>query len=123
MNKQEIFDKVANHLLKQNERSEKLIAELNGFEGTACMYRGPNGLKCAAGCLIPDELYNPSFELNTVCSNKMIKVFESLGISDSELIFLNDLQLIHDCEQCKDWKSALTKRANQHNLNKDVLDS
>jgi hypothetical protein len=24
-----------------------------------CLYRGPNGEKCAAGTLIPDDLYNP----------------------------------------------------------------
>ncbi len=28
----------------------------------ACKYRGPNGLKCAVGYWIPDEIYEKSFE-------------------------------------------------------------
>ena len=52
---QEVFDIVSKHLLKQNERS--------GFSDDSCSYRGPNGLKCAAGILIPDEEYTfDSFE-------------------------------------------------------------
>lgn len=27
-----------------------------------CLYRGPDGLMCAAGCLIEDEYYSPKFE-------------------------------------------------------------
>ena len=49
MNAQEIFDKVATHLSKQGHRA---------FDDNACMYRSPNGDKCAMGCLIPDEEYN-----------------------------------------------------------------
>jgi len=58
MNKQEFFDKVARHLLTQNAKS------IEAFERNAkCLYRGPNGMKCVAGCLIPDELYSENFEL------------------------------------------------------------
>ncbi len=47
MTKQEIFDKVATHLLTQNEKA------LNSVGG--CVYRTDKGLKCAVGCLIPVE--------------------------------------------------------------------
>ena len=37
-----------------------------GFERSAdgglCMYRGPNGLKCALGWCIPDYMYAPEME-------------------------------------------------------------
>ena len=46
MNRQEVFDKVAIHLLTQNAKA------LNS--GGLCVYKTPNGLRCAVGCLIPD---------------------------------------------------------------------
>jgi hypothetical protein len=53
MTLQETFDKVCVHLLTQLQKS--VFLDSNG--SMACAYRGPNGLKCAVGCLIPDELY------------------------------------------------------------------
>lgn len=50
---QQIFDQVANHLYEQAKQSV-------GDNG--CMYRGPNNLKCAAGCLISDEEYKKKFD-------------------------------------------------------------
>ena len=51
---QEIFDTIAVHLLKQGVRS------VNSYG--VCLYRGPNGLRCAISALIPDELYMPEIE-------------------------------------------------------------
>ena len=48
MNIQEIFDTVSVHLLTQNEKSQ----ESDFYR--SCLYRGPNGTKCAVGCLIKD---------------------------------------------------------------------
>jgi hypothetical protein len=53
MNEQEIFNTVVRHLGKQGVQS------LNEFE---CAYRTSDGLSCAAGCLIPDELYHSDIE-------------------------------------------------------------
>jgi len=47
---QEIFDTVAEHLLKQGKQSKA-----PGDKG--CRYRGPDGTKCAVGVLIPDADY------------------------------------------------------------------
>lgn len=38
------------------------------YGNTACAYRGEGGRKCAAGILIPDELYKKEFEGWTVSS-------------------------------------------------------
>lgn len=54
MTNQEIFDKVATHLLSQGKRS--------ALGGVGCAYRGDGGLQCAIGCLIPDELYRYELE-------------------------------------------------------------
>lgn len=51
---QQVFDQVVTHMIKQGERS---IAN-----GSMCLYRGPNGLMCAAGCLISDDEYQDYFD-------------------------------------------------------------
>ncbi len=52
-NNQEVFDFVVGKIREQGCKS---IGE------DFCAYRGPNGLKCAAGWLIPDEEYTPEME-------------------------------------------------------------
>jgi hypothetical protein len=59
MNLQPLFDEIVAHLRKQNARSLN-VSQLTGASG--CAYRGDNGLTCAVGCLIPDELYSPFIE-------------------------------------------------------------
>lgn len=54
----ETIEFVKNHFLKQNSLSH----DRDGY----CAYRGENGAKCAAGCLIPDESYNEEME-KTAC--------------------------------------------------------
>lgn len=59
-----------------------------------CMYRGPNGTKCAIGHCIPDELYEPEFEGCTIYSNN--KLQRVAGISDDDLSWSRNLQRLHD---------------------------
>lgn len=44
---QSLIDRMANHLAAQGQQSIDL--------GGACLYRGPNDLKCAIGALLSDE--------------------------------------------------------------------
>jgi hypothetical protein len=62
MTYQEIYDKIVDHFVVQmNPRSIKT--------GThSCMYRGAEGAKCAFGLFIPDEVYDPKMENETVRS-------------------------------------------------------
>lgn len=87
MNKQETFDTVVAHLLKQN-------AQAKDSEGN-CMYRIGN-MSCAIGCLIPDSLYTISME---------DKIVDVLYIEDNpledyikqfDLELLCHLQRVHD---------------------------
>lgn len=57
MTAQEIFDKVLFSLRKQGKASTKY---------GRCMYRGPDGLKCAVGHLIEDADYRPAWEGRSV---------------------------------------------------------
>lgn len=124
MTLQEIFDKVAVHLLTQGKQSQ-------GLYDTACKYRGHDGLKCAVGCLIPDDKYRPDMEGYTVYT--LVSRFpDVLGFytGDSELSLLTCLQRIHDNTRVRVltsgeirriWKQRLTDLANDYNLNTGVL--
>lgn len=90
MNRQEIFDKVLEHLRKQGGLS------LN--EHGKCCYRGNHGNKCAIGVLIPDELYKSRMEYKTpsgLIKDEIIKL-PSYFYKDKEY-FLDKIQSkLHD---------------------------
>lgn len=116
LSKQQVFDKVALHLLKQNKRSEE---SANG----ACLYRGPNGTMCAVGCLIPDELYDSSTEETSAHyvitgDDRLQKLFEP---DVTRNFFLGKLQSIHDIEPVDWWYFYLTEFAVKQGLSTDIL--
>ena len=113
--KQEIFDFVMNHLWNQNKKSENAKEYFeNSWQEvsieTSCLYRNfDDGSKCAIGCLIPDNLYRPSFETKSVdglildidaYSEPPHIVTEDyrkfINFLSSNLKFLMSLQILHD---------------------------
>jgi len=120
MKKQEILDKVATHLLSQMEQALS--------KGGSCMYRTEAGLKCAIGCLIPDDLYDPDIEDAPVsCFVRVRNAYQpewrvartigrKLGIRSTHYRLLEDLQSLHDEYKPKDWQSGLTRIAEDHRL-------
>lgn len=58
MTAQEIFDKVINHLLQQGAPALNYHYD----DDPKCRYRADSGFKCAIGCLIPDDQYDPLME-------------------------------------------------------------
>lgn len=107
MNKQEIFDKVATHLLTQNKKSSTTIR---------CWYRSPEGLKCAIGCLIPDHLYDKSIE-GCGSFNLPKTIIDYIGLNDtSDRYFLSNLQKIHDNYEPPMWKHKLKELAGYYQL-------
>ena len=108
--RQEIFDIVATHLLKQNECSFN--------EGEGCMYRGSYGLKCAIGVLIPAELYKVSMEGGNIV--ELFRIFphimKNCGLDINDFDFLGGLQAIHDNNLTEVWKSELYSMAKKHSL-------
>lgn len=118
---QTIFDIVATHLLTQYERSVK-------DEG-GCMYRGKGNTKCALGCLIPDHLYHPELEdqsvhalvytYNTFTPSKKeaaITLLEGLPWVEDHVDFLLVLQSIHDDYWPEEWVEELVYVAKEHGL-------
>lgn len=104
---QKIFNKVAKHLLTQ--------MEVSGIPDS-CLYRDPNGLKCAVGCLIPDGEYKAEFENKAILNIPYL--VEVVAKNDKEIIWLlRDLQIIHDHNDGpKEWVAELVQVANRYNL-------
>lgn len=116
MNRQEIFDTVVAHLRKQNRHASSFKRECLGFLTTECLYRTPEGLKCAVGCLIPEDKYTLAIEGKTV-----FQIFKYhpglLPIAlEGEIPFLTDLQSVHDQHEIPFWEGQLERTADRWNL-------
>lgn len=112
---QEIFDVVYRGLAGQGFK--RSMATLPGTLYPGCSYRGNDGLKCAIGQLIPDDKYDPSFELgnNVVEGNPNIR--EAAGIPDHLVSYASSLQQIHDSKETPiGMKYGLHSFAKAHNL-------
>jgi len=70
-------------------------------------------MKCAIGCLIPEDLYNENLEgpLSEFLKKLQFNFAPSQGTR-----FLTDLQRIHDYVMPKDWEEYLRLFANKYNL-------
>lgn len=126
MTKQEMFDKVAEHLLKQGGPAWDNM----------CMYRAPNGRKCAAGCLIPDNLYRKEWEgLAADCLRDkddrypLDKLFDGgfarklQNAHDDAVLYTGaDGTVNSDADWLVEWKSNMLNIAESFNLSTKVLD-
>lgn len=109
MDDQEIFDTVAEHLFRQGTRSYAM--------DRGCLYRGPDGTKCAVGCLIQDDDYTPNME------NKSVYALEEDGLLPKYLMknirLLSSLQMVHDTDgwgNRDEMRQALEEVAGMFNL-------
>ena len=98
---QEVFDQVYIHLLTQNKKSR---------DRTTCLYRY-NGLKCAAGCLISDNEYQPEME-----GRNWYLLYTNFNITNNHHNLINDLQIIHDKKAVEDWENELSILAESYSL-------
>ena len=108
--KQEIFNQVKNHLLKQNSQSRTPGNHYSSVS-SICAYRGLNGNKCAGGCLIDDEEYTKDFEGKT-WSQLLLKDL----VPDHHATFIRELQIIHDSYYPERWELKLKQFAESNNL-------
>lgn len=90
-NDQQVFDYVLEKLREQGCQSKHI---------DRCLYRGPNGLKCAAGHLIPDDEYDENMEDgllkgsgSTFCNSLVNSYFSQKGVN---IDLLARLQSVHD---------------------------
>jgi hypothetical protein len=97
MNTQQAFTAMVEHLRKQQQRS-RLANDIT------CAYRGQDGLKCAVGVLIPDEIYDKAYEgLDVQSAIQTSKPLAKL-LGHVELEMLQDMQNIHDFQPTEQWE-------------------
>lgn len=103
--KQETFDIVVKHLKQQGCKS---------LCGTKCLYRNQDGLKCAAGVLIPEDKYHRGLEWEPVISDSRVgRLLRGLG---HDILLVRDLQRCHDGLNVEDWGLRLEEIAKKHGL-------
>ena len=129
MNHQEVFDKVATHLLTQNARSRG--------SGNSCQYLSHDGKMCAVGCLFPKEIL-AKLSLGPMTNNASVACLPDYGLNALGLApllddaegklppdyeFLADLQNIHDNLDCpiEKWPDELAAFATTHGLSFPTL--
>lgn len=131
MDAQAIFNAVATHLFRQGKPAYS-------FDEHACMYRTPDGLKCAVGCLIPDELYTPLMEFQAagnLITYASVRGYQLPEFIEANARLLRELQEVHDDpDNCHDADRSkgfnterliarLTRVATKHKLDTSVLDA
>lgn len=110
--RQEIFDRIATHLLTQKQKS--LMPD-----GYHCAYRGAGGLRCSVGCLIEDAAYRPELEGSAACCTFVKQAIQaSLGyeLTPEEYKLIDSMQSIHDNIPHCDWRAELAKYARRSDL-------
>ena len=113
---QQVFDKVAKHLLTQNKRAMK---DFRGeYPADRCAYRGDDGSTCAVGCLLSDDEYRPTFEGKA--SGTLLRTLLGVDTLPDEVMpyrnLLASLQNVHDTYEPDEWPWKLADVARVYNL-------
>ena len=82
--KQKVFEYVVSFLVKQGTPSK---------DRDECLYYGPGELRCAVGCLILPEEYDPEWDSNT---GSLSAITGSIARLQPFRDLLNKLQALHD---------------------------
>lgn len=124
---QEAFNIMVRHLRRQHHKCF-------GDNGE-CAYRGNDGDMCAVGVIIPNKMYDKSFEGSRIldllthdsydddCMYYKLSIKAKIKIkqlkkflSNVDVNMLIDMQLIHDCERVGSWDRYFEKVAVQYGL-------
>lgn len=113
MNTQQVFDKVATHLITQNEKAQD--------QSTGdCVYRTDDGKACAIGCLISDDSYADFIEGGDIFHLMDIDIIpDTLDdmTNRSELgRFFDYLRHVHDDCPVTSWPYILRGVAQDYDL-------
>jgi hypothetical protein len=117
VNNQEAFDTVVKHLRAQGKRCVGVYYA--GQISPTCLYRGADGLKCAAGILISDEEYASWMEgmgiigilITGKCPNSLRSKLQNV-----DQTLLMELQDVHDNSPEVEWEEKLHRLATRFDL-------
>ena len=113
MTNQEVFDRVAHHLLQQGEpalRHGRVVIQTRRYPVQ----------KSAIGCLIEEGQYTPACELTPAYREGLLQR-SGINLEESGEL-LEELEHIHDCEASENWLTALQSVADEFELNQTVLE-
>lgn len=111
---QEIFDIIVTHLRQQGRPA------FRDGDAERCAYRNAEGLRCAVGCLIPEDAYDPIMEGHSI--GTVMKAAESKGFQDfaNEIMrhaeLLKRMQLVHDMVHPESWEDKFKLIAEEFHL-------
>jgi len=111
-----VFEFVKQHLINQGQKSLQHIETEDDHltKHNSCRYRGIQNLKCAIGCLIEDDFYDPDMEQRDIGSDFVkIIVRQSLPNWKPNWDMLQDLQELHDECDPEEWENKLEKLEEQ----------
>lgn len=103
---QEVFNQVALHLLRQGEKSETMAG--------GCRYRArlrDRTLRCAAGCLISDDGYDP--EMEGIDWGALVAAHK---VPTAHFALISALQKLHDDTEVATWATNLALLADRARL-------
>ena len=115
MTRQEIFDTIVAHLHAQGQPA---------ISGSSCFYRSPTGLKCAVGCLIPDDKYSQEIEHDAVTSAPVQDWAYRVGLTfiRDHKAFLSRMQDVHDIHaQGRVFLPAMQDVVREYGLSTELL--
>jgi hypothetical protein len=99
VSKQAVADFIVARMKEQRRGSAKFYDE-EGYrdEVEMCLYRGPEGAKCAVGHLIPDRQYRKGMDADSglPVEQLMLEYFPAYSEDTDKLYFLKHLQMAHD---------------------------
>ena len=125
MQRQDVYNRVKAHL-------HSMVGPAR--DGSSCVYRGDSGSRCAVGCLIPDDKYDPAIEglvvariaENDVAESQAVNyarladVLEQSGLPPTDrtlMALLARLQQVHDnfdvTNIAETWHQYLDRRLPQ----------
>ena len=120
MDSVELVKFVRDKLLAQGKKSwlVKLCDSGSGDVIKDCAYRGKDGLKCAAGWLIPDDMYKTDFEScgwrAVVSENPELQFATPKHPFKDKLIL--EMQEIHDFKEVNQWEEEYNHLINSIQL-------
>ena len=118
---QEIYDTVVQHLFAQGKPAYGYYSEENNVGEAGCAYR-TGELKCAVGCLIPDDVYRSDMENQSVTNLVNHSEFMVPSYFGGHIPLLNKLQTAHDSSL--NWEHDNPEKGwNYANLAEDLLEA
>lgn len=116
---QEVYDTVVQHLFAQGKPAYGYYSEEETVGDSGCAYR-VGELKCAVGCLIPDNVYRRDMENQSV--KNLVDHWVVPPYFEYHIPLLNKLQTVHDSS--RNWEHDNPEKGwNYANLAEDLLEA